>query len=127
MLSSLSLPSLRCRRRRHCAYSFCPCAPLSIVAMSATDLVLCFQFSSNPNADARTVQVAQVVDETNTIALYKVRLLIVLNGCSLPTMLTYIVSVSPSKYWSNHWRYLDPTNKRRDASVGERRADRMVV
>lgn len=42
--------------------------------MSTTDLVLRFELSSNPNADARTLQVLQIVDSnTSAVALYKVR------------------------------------------------------
>lgn len=46
--------------------------------MSTTDLVLRFELSSNPNADARTLQVLQIVDQNitgagqSTVALYKV-------------------------------------------------------
>ncbi|KAM5535644.1 hypothetical protein V8D89_010631 [Ganoderma adspersum] len=45
--------------------------------MSTTDLVLRFELSSNPNADARTLQVLQIVDQNSagagqsTVALYK--------------------------------------------------------
>ncbi|KAI0773932.1 hypothetical protein C8Q74DRAFT_797720 [Fomes fomentarius] len=40
--------------------------------MASTDIVLRFEFSSNPNADVRTVQVLQVIDESRSTAeLYK--------------------------------------------------------
>ncbi|RPD61923.1 hypothetical protein L226DRAFT_571316 [Lentinus tigrinus ALCF2SS1-7] len=39
---------------------------------SSSDLVLRFEFSSNPNADMRTVQVHQIIDESQTpVELYK--------------------------------------------------------
>lgn len=47
--------------------------------MVSTDTVLRFEFSSNPNADARTVQVLQVIDESGSTAqLYKV--------CAIPPL-----------------------------------------
>ena len=43
--------------------------------MSATDLVLRIEASSNPNADARTVRVYQIIDESQApVEVYKVRI-----------------------------------------------------
>ncbi len=100
--------------------------------MSTTDLVLRFELSSNPNADARTLQVLQIVDQNtagggqSTIALYKVRPFSTA-GCCSSVRIHNPPAVSPSEHGSNHWRDLDPTNKHGHPGVGERGAHRLVV